>query len=63
MFGLIGIVAIVLIGDYLLLSPFVLLAPAVYVLILSFMMEKVLRAYMPKKEDQDEIEQEAWYYE
>lgn len=63
LFGIAGIVAISLIGDLILLSPFVLIAPAVYVLILSFMMEKVLRAYMPKKEDQDEIEQEAWYYE
>ncbi len=63
LFGIAGIVAICLIGDLIFLSPFVLIAPAVYVLLLSFMMEKVLRAYMPKKEDQDEIEQEAWYYE
>ena len=63
LFGMLGLVGVVLLGDYFLLSPIVLFAPAVYVLILSLLMERVLRVYMPKKEDQDEIEQEAWYYE
>ena len=63
LFGMLGLVGVVLLGDFFLLSPLVLLAPAVYVLLLSLLMERVLRIYMPKKEDQNEIEQEAWYYE
>lgn len=62
-YGVLGLVGVYLCWQYILLSPIVLFAPALYVLILSIPMEKVLRRYMPKKEDQSENEQEAWYYE
>ena len=45
------------------ISPLLLIAPVLYTFGISFPMEKVLRKYMPKKEDADPIAQEAWYYE
>ncbi|MBO4281239.1 MAG: DUF624 domain-containing protein [Lachnospiraceae bacterium] len=62
-YGVLGIVGVVLAWHYILFSPIVLVAPAIYMLVLSIPMEKVLRIYMPKKEDQDEATQDAWYYE
>ncbi len=61
--GVVGIALVVFSWTMIVYSPLLLVAPAVYVFLLSFPMEKVLRRYMPKKEEQSEQEQEAWYYE
>lgn len=62
-YGVLGVVGVLMCWEYIFLTPIVLIAPAIYVLILSLLMEKALRNYMPKKEDQSETEQQAWYYE
>lgn len=62
--GMLGFAAVILFWDRgLMFSPLVLVAPSVYVFLLSFPMEKVLHKYMPKKEDLTEEEQMAWYNE
>ena len=61
--GVVGIALVVFCWTMVVYSPLLLVAPAVYVFLLSFPMEKGRRRYMPKKEEQSEQEQEAWYYE
>lgn len=61
--GLAGIVLAICFPQLVFFSPLVLCVAGLYVLVLSFPMEKALRRYMPKKEEVDENEQEAWYYE
>ncbi len=61
--GFAGIVVAIFYPALVFFSPLVLCVIGLYVLILSFPMEKALRKYMPKKEDVGEHEQEAWYYE
>ena len=61
--GFAGIVIAIVYPALVFFSPLVLCVIGLYVLLLSFPMEKALRKYMPKKEDADENEQEAWYYE
>lgn len=61
--GVAGLVVAFYCLKYIQLSPLFLFAPVLYVFVLSFPMEGVLRKYMPKKEDAGENEQEAWYYE
>ncbi len=61
--GVIGLIVCYYFALFATFNPLTLILPSLYTFVLSFPMEGVLRKYMPKKEEVDENEQEAWYYE
>lgn len=55
----VGTVAVVTAQVFLLPMPTVLIIPSVWCMIITYPVEKALRAYMPEKKPEDD----AWYYE
>ena len=56
------IIAVFGLGTYIIM-PLVFIAPALCCLVVSFLFERVLKKYMPQKDEEDENSRDEWYLE